>query len=185
MRTDRHVIAVVSLMLAACGGGDQPASEPAQAPEGSAAGATEAETAARSACDLLTREEIEAIAGEPIDVRSIETGQTESKCEYWGTVQQVPYLGLTAYWTGGQEQWDIQASGYAAAAELFRAAEGVELDSIVQPGPVPGLGDAAIYADLVPSVVLEGDVLLELFVFYLPDSELHFRRLVETALSRL
>ena len=184
MRTDRHVIAVASLVLAACGGGEQPASEPPQDSEGSTAGATEAEPV-RSACDLLMREDIEAIAGEPIDVRSIATGRTESKCEYWGTLQQVPYLGLTAYWTGGQEQWDIQASGYAAAAELFRAAEGVELDSIVQPGPVPGLGDAAIYADLVPSVVLEGDVLLELFVFYLPDSRRHFRPLVEKALSRL
>jgi hypothetical protein len=175
----RRSCAALCWALAACGAGESGQSA------SSSAAPVSGDVAARSACDLVTSAELAAIAGEPIEVRPGPARPSMSKCEYWGTVKPVPYLTLTAYWTGGREQWDIQASGYGQAVELMRQAEGVELDSIVKPGPVPGLGDAAIFAELVPSVVLEGDRLLEMYLFYLPNAEQHFRPLAEKILGRM
>jgi hypothetical protein len=147
--------------------------------------AADASDAPRSACDLVTAAEIEAMAGEPVEVRPGDASAFQSSCEYWGTTHQVPFLGLKVYWTGGREQWDVQASAYALASGIFRQSEGVELDSIVKPGPVQGLGDAALFQGLLPSLVLEGDVLLEMILFYLPDAEARFRPLATLILGRL
>lgn len=67
---------------------------------------------------------------------------------------------------------------------LMRASEGAELDSIVKPGPVAGLGDSAAYAELAPGVVLQGDV-LELTTFHLPDARRNFRPLAQKVLARI
>lgn len=142
-------------------------------------------SATRSACDLVTAAEMEAITGEAVEVRPADVGASYAKCEYWGTVNQVPYFSVTAYWSGGREQWDIATSAMGMAEDLFREAEGVELDSIVQAGPVQGLGDAAVFADLTPAMVLRGDQLLEMYLFYLPDAKRNFRPLTEKMLGRM
>jgi len=49
--------------------------------------------------------------------------------------------------------------------------------------PVAGLGDSAAYADLAPGVVLQGDVLLELTTFHLPDARRNFRPLARRVLA--
>lgn len=177
----RWVGAALCWALVACGGSDSPERSAGRDPSAAAA----ADAPARSACDLITGAEMEAIVGEAVEVRPGPAGPTESKCEYWGSVNKLPYFSLTAYWRGGREQWEIHASGYGQAADLMRQAEGVELDSIVQPGPVPGLGDAAIYAELLPAVVLDGDRMLEMYLFYLPNAKRQFRPLAEKILSRL
>lgn len=159
--------------------------EPETADVDRSALATSEQAAVRDACELATEADIEALTGEPVEARPATGGVTFSKCEYWGTVNDVPYFGLTVYWSGGREQWAISAAGYESAADIFRATEGVELDSVVQPGPVPGLGEAAIYAELTPAFVLKDDVLLEMFVFYLPNSKQNFRPLAEKLLARL
>ncbi len=170
--------------LAACGGTESgvDGDDAAPANEGAVAGTG---SEARSACDLVTAAEMQAITGEPVEVRPGDAGPAYSKCKYWGTVNQVPYFSLTAYWSGGREQWDINTSAMGLAADLFREAEGVELDSIVQAGPVHGLGDAAIFADLTPAMVLRADQMLEMYLFYLPDAKRNFRPLTEKILARL
>jgi hypothetical protein len=67
----------------------------------------------------------------------------------------------------------------------MRASEGVELGSIVKPGPVAGLGDSAAYAELAPGVVLQDDVFLELTTFHLPNARTHFRPVAEKVLARI
>ena len=48
-----------------------------------------------------------------------------------------------------------------------------------------GLGDAAVFSDLMPSAILEGDVLIEMLMTFLPDAERHFVPLGRAALERL
>jgi hypothetical protein len=88
-------------------------------------------------------------------------------------------------WTGGRETWETWAAAKGMAEDLMRKSEGVSVDSIVAPGPVQGLGDAAIYSELVPALVLKGDMLLEMNVFYLPNAKSQFRGLAELMLGRL
>ena len=72
-----------------------------------------------------------------------------------------------------------------AGVLLERAVPNAGGDTIVAPGVVPGLGDAAYYHDMMPSYVLSGDVMLQLVVAYLPESRSNFAPLVRTLLSRL
>jgi len=171
-----------AVMALACGG-----TETAGGKTAAAAGRSEtaAAGASRNACELVTSAELAELAGEPVVARPGKTGRGYSKCEYWGTRKEVPYLSVTAYWTGGRKAWETYQSATGLAADVMKAAEGVELDSITKPGPVPGLGDAAVFSELVPAAVLRGDQFLELHVFYLPDAERKFRPLVERMLARL
>jgi hypothetical protein len=141
---------------------------------------------APDACEVLSEAEVAALAGEAVTARAAARGgPTWSGCEWFGRTTETPYLGLTVYWSGGREQWEIQGSGYAIAKEAMGAAEGADLDSIVKPGPVAGLGDAAIFADLMPAVVLEGDRMVELMVFHLPGARAKFRPLAAKVLERI
>ncbi|MGH7578960.1 MAG: hypothetical protein ACREM9_02220 [Gemmatimonadales bacterium] len=187
MRERRQQVALSAVLAATvvalgCGGTDTAGRKPAEAPPGEETAAT---SASRNACDLITTEEMAEFAGEPVKARPGKGGRGYSKCEYWGTRNEVPYLSVTAYWTGGREAWQTYRAGMGLAADMVKAAEGVELDSITKPGPVPGLGDAAVYSELVPAAVLRGDQFLELHLFYLPDAKRKFRPLVERMLARL
>ncbi len=170
-----------AVMALACGT-ETAGRKPAGAAGGSEAAAT---GASRNACELITADEMAGFAGEPVEARPGRSGRGYSKCEYWGTRNEVPYLSVTAYWTGGREAWETYRSATGMAVDVMKAAEGVELDSITKPGPVPGLGDAAVFSELVPAAVLRGDQFLELHVFYLPDAKRKFRPLVERMLARL
>jgi hypothetical protein len=77
-----------------------------------------------------------------------------------------------------------------AGDKMLAGSEGVGIDSlakagVVKAGPVQGLGDAAYFSDLLPSLVLKGDVLLELNMALLKKPESKFRPLVEKLLARI
>jgi hypothetical protein len=169
----------LTALVTACGGRDTVNTADAEAK------APPATTASRSACDLVTADEMAALSAEPIDVKPGKSSKWSSKCEYWGRTSQTPRLMLTVTWTGGRETWETWAAAKGMAEDLMRTSEGVSVDSIVAPGPVQGLGDAAIYSELVPALVLKGDVLLEMNVFYLPKAKSQFRGLAELMLGRL
>jgi hypothetical protein len=61
----------------------------------------------------------------------------------------------------------------------------VNVDSIVKPGPVAGLGDAGTYSDLMPSFVLVGDRLLQFQIMLLPNARSAFVPLAQKAIARL
>lgn len=61
----------------------------------------------------------------------------------------------------------------------------MSLDSINKAGPVSGLGERAYFGGLLPSLVLQGDVLLEYKLAMDPDEEQNFPRLAKAALARL
>ena len=138
----------------------------------------------RNACDLLTEAEVSAVAGVPVTARETHREHGRSDCG-WFDAGNIIHMGLVGYWTGGPQGWDIMAASRGMAKDIIQKAEGVALDSVVQSGPVSGLGDKAFFSPLLPSLVLKGDVLLEFTLALLDKPEAHFRPLATKALGRL
>jgi hypothetical protein len=138
----------------------------------------------RNACALLTEAEVSAVAGVPVTARETNREQGRSDCG-WFDARNIIHMGLVGYWTGGVEGWDIMAVSRGLAKDVIQTTEGVALDSVVQAGPVSGLGDKAFFSPLLPSLVLEGVVLLEFTLAPLDRPEAHFRSLATKALGRL
>jgi hypothetical protein len=92
--------------------------------------------------------------------------------------------------SGGKNQWNASTAALNAGDKMLAGSEGVGVDSlakagVVKAGPAQGLGDAAYFSDLLPSLVLKGDVLLELNMALVKDPERTFRPLVEKLLARI
>lgn len=138
----------------------------------------------RNACDLLTAQEVSAAVGVPVTAKEIHRETGRSDCE-WDAADGLIRFKLVGYWTGGKEGWDILAGARGKAVAILKSAEGVGLDSAVKTGPVPGLGDKAMFSPLLESLVLKGDVLLEMTTSMLLKPEVQFRPLATKALSRL
>ena len=138
----------------------------------------------RNACDLLTEAEVSAAAGVPVKARETNHETGRSDCAWFGA-DSVTGMMLVAYWTAGKEGWDILAGSRGMAKDLIQKNEGVDMDSVVKSGPVSGLGDKAFFSDLLPSLVLKDNVLLEFTLSPLPQPAVAFRPLATKALSRL
>jgi hypothetical protein len=140
-------------------------------------------------CRLLKPDEVKALLAPTIVLANvIEEGPVRSVCQYED--DQSPVFILTVYWKGGKNQWNASTAALKAGDKMLAGSEGVGVDSlakagVVKAGPVKGLGDAAYFSDLLPSLVLKGDVLLELNMALLKDPENKFRPLVEKLLSRI
>jgi hypothetical protein len=121
---------------------------------------------ARDACELIPADEVAAVLGEPVEARR-ETLEKpdESVCAY-GPPGGWSVLYVTAYWRGGREEWEARQAALGS-------------------GRVSGIGDAAHYGGILPSLVLSGDVLLEFAMPLLPDEEVNFPILARAAVSRL
>jgi hypothetical protein len=179
--------AALGAIATACGEsgerGAQTAGDPAQA---SATAATSAKKsgADRNACDLLTEAEVSAAAGVPVKARETNHETGRSDCGWFGA-DNVIAMQLVAYWTGGREGWEIMAASRGMAKDLIQKTEAVDMDSVVKTGPVGGLGDKALFSDLLPSLVLKDNVLLAFTISPLPKPAVAFRPLATKALSRL
>ncbi|HEX6052779.1 MAG TPA: hypothetical protein VFZ21_26115 [Gemmatimonadaceae bacterium] len=172
------------LVAAGCTGSSErnDADAGAQTADGGAAKTT---SSARSACDLLTAEEVEAVHGQPIVARPGDAGRpSHSTCRYVSPAdEKFDLVALTVHWSGGKEEWDRQQAGRGIGVAMMRK-EGMEVDSMTAPDPLAGIGDAAYYNTLLPSLVLEGDILLE-FRFNLRNARESFPVLAKKAVSRL
>jgi hypothetical protein len=140
-------------------------------------------------CRLLKPDEVKALLAPTIVLANvIEEGPVRSVCQYED--DRSPVFILTVYWKGGKNQWNASTAALQAGDKMLAGSEGVGVDSlakagVVKAGPVKGLGDAAYFSDLLPSLVLKGDVLLELNMALLKNPESKFRPLVEKLLSRI
>ena len=155
-------------------------STPATASAASAKGSG----ADRNACDLLTEAEVSVAAGVPVKARETNHETGRSDCGWFGA-DSIIAMQLVAYWTGGREGWEILGASRGMAKDLIQKNEGVDMDSVVKSGPVSGLGDKAFFSDLLPSLVLKDNVLLEFTISPLPKPAVSFRPLAIKALSRL
>jgi len=163
------------LTAASCGAN---AGSPAPIPPGTS-GAKD-----RNACHLLSPEEVSALVGGKIAmVDQVEADDTWSTCE-WQDDEGTPLFWLTVYWEQGQDQWDAWRAAQGLGDAALEQAEGVGAGDMVQQGLVTGIGDAAYFSDLLPSLVLRDDVLFEMNLFFVPDAGSKFaglaRRLLET-----
>jgi hypothetical protein len=140
-------------------------------------------------CRLLKPDEVKALLGPTIVLANVlEEGPERSVCQYED--DKSPVFILTVYWKGGKNQWNASTAALKAADKMLAGSEGVGIDSlakagVVKAGPVQGLGDAAYFSDVLPSLVLKGDVLLELNMALLKNPGSIFRPLVEKLLARI
>jgi hypothetical protein len=172
--------------FAACGGGESeggsdriPDADVVQAAE---AGIQAAQ--ARDACELLDLEELEAIFGEDL-VERPERYPDWSSCEYFTAADDFFRMAFSVHFEGGREGWEIELAARGAAEPLIEQQEGIEVDSIVRPGYVSGLGDAAHFNSLLPSQILIGDTLIQFLMPLMPEPERHFRPLGERVIRKL
>jgi hypothetical protein len=122
---------------------------------------------ARDACELIPAAEVAELLGEPVQARrEILERPDESVCAY-GPAGGWSVLYVTAYWRGGRAEWEARQATHGAGR------------------PLSGIGDAAHYGGILPSLVLSGDVLLEFAMPLLPDEEASFPILARAAVSRL
>lgn len=165
------------------GGNDRPPDPASEAPatETSSAGAG---GTTRDACGLLTAAEVATVHGEPVEARPEVEGPYRSSCAYGVHGSDWEVMWITVHWQGGREEWETQQAGRAIGVRVM-SAEVEEVDGFTTPDPLAGIGDAAYYGGILPSLVFEGDVLLEFMMPLLRNDREHFPTLARKALSRL
>jgi len=175
---------LVLLAATGCGGGKGEGTGAAANKDTSAPSPGEA-AKDENACHLLTHEEVSDLVGEKIVMSDqSDAGETWSTCE-WQDENGVPLFMLTAYWADGKDQWDAWRAAQGLGNEIFEQSEGVRFDDVVEQGPVAGIGDGAYFSELLPSLVLKGDVLFEMNLFFVQSAETRFASLAQKLLATI
>jgi hypothetical protein len=151
-------LCLLAIAVAACG---EAASRPANAQADPAKNGY-------NACRLLKQEELNALTEKKVLLASVEEAAPERSVCIWED-SAGPVFKLTVYWTGGRQGW-----------ETWRASQ-----KMGGAGLVPGLGDAAYFSELLPSLLLKKDTLVEMEMSLVPHPERKFRGLATALLSRL
>jgi hypothetical protein len=138
----------------------------------------------RDACALVTEAELEAIAGQDVRSEAVEIGARRSECLYWDSTGTRPVIQLTVLWAGGREELEVHKRSMDLASQPPNRV-GPDSGPPLQPGPVLGLGDEAYFSDILPSFVLSGDRLIQVFVTFLPEARTNFVPLARLMLGRL
>ena len=139
----------------------------------------------RNACHLLTHAEVSEIAGRKVLMADqVEAGDTFSTCD-WEDEAGVSAFSLTVYWSGGKEQWETWRLAQGLGDAALKSAEGVSGSEVVKQGPVPGIGDAAYFSPLLPSLVLKGDTLFEIKFSLAPKADAKFAPLAAKLLAKV
>lgn len=175
------LVAAAGLALASCRGGAPETSSSGAAARGGPAGAS----ADRNACHLLTHDEVTEIAGRKVVMADqVEAGDTFSTCD-WEDGAGVSAFSLTVYWSGGKEQWETWRLAQGLGDSALKSAEGVSGSQVVKQGPVPGIGDAAFFSPVLPSLVLKGDTLFEIKFSLAPKADAKFAPLAAKLLAKV
>jgi hypothetical protein len=176
----RSLVVIAGVVVAACRGG-----APEAAARGAAAQSAPARAAGdRNACHLLTHAEVSEIAGRKVTMADqSEAGDTFSTCD-WEDAAGVSAFGMTVYWSGGKEQWETWRLAQGLGDAALRSAEGVAADAVVKQGLVPGIGDAAFFSPVLPSLVLKGDTLFEIKFSLAPNADAKFAGLAAKLLEK-
>lgn len=139
----------------------------------------------QNACHLLTHEEVSALVEEKIVMADqTEADETWSTCE-WQDENGTPLFYLTVYWANGKQEWETWRIAQGLGNKAIEQAEGVNPDGVVKQGLVAGIGDAAYFSELLPSLVLKDDVLLEMNLFFVPHAETKFAGLAQKLLEEI
>jgi len=170
------LLTALALLAVACGNNAKPT---ILTPAGAAAAKDQ------NACHLLTVEEVSELVGKKIVTSAQrEAGKTWSTCD-WKTEQDMSLFSITVYWSNGKQEWETWRMARGLSDQLLKQAEGVGPGDVVKQGPVAGIGDAAYFSELLPSLVLKGDVLFEMNLFFVPDAETKFAGLARKLLAKI
>ena len=182
----RWIVVVCGLVAYGCGAPKENAAR-----QESASATSSAESAkpaqsgeSRNGCRLLTADELKAIEPSVVLGNVVAEEPTYSEC-IWEDKDGIALIGLKVYWEGGREQWEIWRQAQGLGEQIFQQEEGVGLHSIVKQGLVPGLGDSAYFSPLLPSLLLKGDVLVEIDMPTVENPEAKLRPLATKLLSRI
>lgn len=184
MTTNRGARAVATLLagilIAGCGGA------PDETPSDSPDTAASADATARDACALIEVAEIEAISGKRIATRSETEADGATSCELRDAETETDLVYVTVYWTGGRQMAQVERDAMGMASQLLDE-PGLDMEELTGSGDEPGLADEAYYSDIMPSWVLEGDVMIQVVspLFNADQTRRTFLAIATTALSRL
>jgi len=174
------VAAIAGIVVAACRGGAPESAAPGAAPNKASARAA----VDRNACHLLTHDEVSALVERKVVMaEQTEAGDTFSTCD-WEDEGGVFAFGLTVYWSGGKEQWETWRLAQGLGDAALKSAEGVAASAVVKQGLVPGIGDAAFFSPLLPSLILKGDTLFEIKFSLAPGADAKFAGLAAKLLEK-
>ncbi len=137
-----------------------------------------------NACRLLKQPEIEALAEKQVLMANVVEAAPERSVCHWEDAAGIVFK-ITVYWTGGKQGWETWRAAQGMSGAMLNQAEGVHPDSVIKQGVVPGLGDAAYFSELLPSLLLKHDTLVEMEMSLIPHPETKFRTLATTLLSRM
>jgi hypothetical protein len=137
-----------------------------------------------NACRLLKSEELNALTETKVLMASVEEAAPERSVCQWEDSSGLVFK-LTVYWKGGKQGWETWRAAHGLGGAMLTKEEGVHPDSVIKQGVVPGLGDAAYFSELLPSLLLKHDTLVEMEMSLVPHPERKFRGLATTLLSRL
>jgi len=141
--------------------------------------------ARQNACALIDREDIEAIAEQPLTMLHDIQEEDLSACELSDKDGNV-LVTITVHWKGGQELARIQQAAMSMAKQALND-EDVDIEELTGSGKVRGLADKAYYSDIMPSWVLKGDVMIEVSspLYNAEKTKKVFMAVAKKALSRL
>ena len=181
------VLATAAASVAIGCGQQTPASAgPEKTAQASPAGAAPAKGQAKqNACALFDREDIEAIAGQPLTMLHDIQEEDQSACEL-SAKDGTTLLTVTVHWKGGKELARIWGAGLSMAKQALNDEE-VDIEELTGSDKVRGLADKAYYSDVMPSWVLKGDIMIEIIAPRFPGEQTKkaFLAVARKALSRL
>ena len=175
------VAAIAGTLIAGCGHGPRESKAPGAAPS-QAPGKAPTD---RNACHLLTHAEVSALVERKVVMADqTEADNTFSTCD-WEDESGTFAFGLTVYWTGGRQQWETWRLAQGLGDAALERAEGIAASAVVRQGLVAGIGDAAYFSPVLPSLVLKSDTLFEIKFSLAPKAGAKFAELAAKLLAKL
>jgi hypothetical protein len=178
------VLLVAGGVASGCGGASDGTTGSAGA---SGPAAEQSSGQSRNACGLVDRAELEAIAGRPVTVLHDVEADDQTTCEIRDAAEtETVLVYVTVQWTGGKELAEAEQAAMGLAKSLLNEPD-VDIEALTGSGDVPGLADQAYYSDVMPSWVLEDDVMIKVISprFGHDQTKSTFLSVAKTALSRL
>lgn len=142
----------------------------------------QAPTTYRDACEIITADDVAAVEGQPIQAQPDEARVAETACSYGPPGSSMALMSLTIHWHDGRELWEAWGMGRDFAGRMMADPAA---DSLIAWESLEGIGDAVRYGDIMPSLVLVDDVLLELQMTMVTDARAKFAVLARKAVARL
>lgn len=147
--------AAVFSFVPGCGRGGDGAATGGPAAQSAPGGSARA---AKNACALVDRAQLESIAAEKLDMMHTVESDDHTVCELTATGTDTLLVSVGVYWRGGREEARTSEMAMGLAKRLSGDAD---IEALTGSGDVKGLADKAYYSDLMPSWFLKGDVLVQ------------------------